>query len=875
MALLPIQRMQDRVEIAKRTNDDAYFRELMLLGEMIMKVAIAGMIASIVEGPNRDQYRLKYLAVRASAPGGWASVMEKMRDREEFPSVIPITDGNEFSQLTKKTKPGDWQYESVNLLFKCLKLADYTSDEILGPKPKAYEWFQRFSELRNKAKSHRAPFTAITSAMCPLLYESINLFLANFTILGRPWGHLVRNMNSTYQVVRWTGENEGFSQLEGNSRGEYVYQDGIYIEFPAPNGEQTLYRVDLMKVSQNGMDVYLPNGNFRDNYYEMLSYTNDHTILCDSKIYLLPPSELPASETHGRDVADTHGILGNTIHNMPNKQSGYVPRATPELKLYKEIIKDDQHPIITLNGRGGIGKTWLTLEVLHRIAAEDMFDFILWFSARSIDLMPDGPKPVKPHIQTKRDVATEFADLIGTWILNDDALPAADPIELIQDQMQGQGNGRMLFVFDNFESLEDQMEMYYWIDTYVKLPNKAVITTRMRRFTSDTPIELLGMSKDESTELIHRTATKLEIKDIISSSDEDNLIQISDGHPYILKVLLGEVKRQGTATQLTRMFANKEHILDALFENIYSELSPLARRIFLTLCELKTVVAEFAIQAVLIGSDNQPMDILKAIDELHFSSLIEKNEFEDEEEFFCSVPYVTTVFGKRKLSTDSISITIQSDTEFLRYFGTNLKSDIDQGVHSIIRKFFSNVETRVLRDSISVEDFRPTMEFVAHKYSEAWLQLADLYEKTREFSKYEITLKHCIGASTSVRITRDAWDRLVRYYESNENYFDELFAHVRLAQLPQTRFSTISDSANRFNEVYSRYSLRLEEKEKLIEPLIDLMQPRIEEADARDCSRLGWLYMHNDQLNLAKEAVQLGLELDPRNHHCQNLLKKL
>jgi len=372
--------MQNRVESAKRTNDDAYFRELMNLGEMTMKVAIAGMIASIIEGPKRDQYRLKYYAVRnGGTPGGWASAFDEIRTqvgKGRYCNEIPMTDENEYSQLTKKTKQGDWQYDAVALLVKCLKLAEYTSDT-LYQKYSAYQWFHRFAELRNKAKSHRVPFTAIISAMCPLLQESINLFLANFTLFRRPWGYLKRNMGGTYQVVRWTGPNEGFNQLEGNSPGSNLYQDGVYIEFPNPNGEQTHCKVDLMEVESNGMDVYLPNGQFNDKHFEMLSYTTDHTILLDSSQYYMPPTELPTSETHGKDAADTHGISTNTIHNLPNRQSGYVARDEPEQKLYKEIVKDDQHPIITLNGRGGIGKTWLTLEVLHRIAAEDEFNFIL------------------------------------------------------------------------------------------------------------------------------------------------------------------------------------------------------------------------------------------------------------------------------------------------------------------------------------------------------------------------------------------------------------------------------------------------------------------------------------------------------------------
>ena len=253
-----------------------------------------------------------------------------------------------------------------------------------------------------------------------------------------------------------------------------------------------------------------------------------------------------------------------------------------------------------------------------------------------------------------------------------------------------------LFVFDNFESLEDQLELYYWIDTYLRLPNKAVITTRKRQFTSDTPIELTGMSVDESRKLIDQTATRLGIRDLILSPHEAALIDISDGHPYVLRILLGDIKKEGKYISRARMLADKDVILDALFENIYGELSELEQRIFLTLCELQAAVAEIAIQAVLIGKDSRPLDISTAIDRLHSSSLIERNEFEQGEEFFCNVPYVTSIFGKSKLMADPISIDIQSDIQFLRYFGTAHKSDFARGIRSIVRKFFSNVETECI-----------------------------------------------------------------------------------------------------------------------------------------------------------------------------------
>ncbi len=61
--------------------------------------------------------------------------------------------------------------------------------------------------------------------------------------------------------------------------------------------------------------------------------------------------------------------------------------------------------------RGGIGKTSLALTVLHRLAQEERFIGIVWFSARDIDLLQEGPKVVRPDVLTTADIARDLVAL--------------------------------------------------------------------------------------------------------------------------------------------------------------------------------------------------------------------------------------------------------------------------------------------------------------------------------------------------------------------------------------------------------------------------------------------------------------------------------
>jgi hypothetical protein len=200
-------------------------------------------------------------------------------------------------------------------------------------------------------------------------------------------------------------------------------------------------------------DFYFPNGNFNDKTktFEVLSYLTNKKHPENGDRYLTPISSLPNSETQGRNI----DIQGNSLGNLPPVQNGYIKRIDLENELHK-ILTDDRHPIVTLFGRGGIGKTWLALEILHRIAEEGKFSYILWFSARDIDLLTDGPKTVRAQVQSIKEISTEFINLY----LDDKKESEISNEDFMASKMQKNEKGNMLFVFDNFETVKSPNELY-------------------------------------------------------------------------------------------------------------------------------------------------------------------------------------------------------------------------------------------------------------------------------------------------------------------------------------------------------------------------------------------------------------------------------
>jgi hypothetical protein len=162
---------------------------------------------------------------------------------------------------------------------------------------------------------------------------------------------------------------------------------------------------------------------------------------------------------------------------------------------------------------------------------------VIWFSARDVDLQMSGPKPVRPLVVSPEDISSHYASLVLAPDRMKERGFAAKPF--FEQQMQRNDLGACLYVFDNFETTQNPIEMFNWIDTFIRLPNKVVITTRLRDFRGDYPLEVEGMTEQEARLLVDQTATYLGISHLMNKLYVDELISESEGHPYVIKILLG------------------------------------------------------------------------------------------------------------------------------------------------------------------------------------------------------------------------------------------------------------------------------------------------------------------------------------------------
>ena len=289
--------------------------------------------------------------------------------------------------------------------------------------------------------------------------------------------------------------------------------------------------------------------------------------------------------------------------------------------------------------------------------------------------------------------------------------------------------GPTLYVFDNFETLRNPSELYMWIDTYIRSPNKVLITARHREFKGDYPIEVLGMTEAEANELIDQHSTRLGIRQIVEDDYREELYRESGGHPYVIKVLLGEVAKAHRCVNIERIVAGRDDVLTALFERTFAVLSPAAQRVFLTLCNWRSTIPQLALEAVMLRPGIEKLDVEGAIDELVRFSFIETSTSATDRETFVSVPLTAAVFGEKKLSVNPMKAAIQADTSMLHLFGAAQKTDVRHGVGPRIDRLLHTVAARVVSGKENLGAYLPMLEFVAGKHPPAWLRIAELHEE--------------------------------------------------------------------------------------------------------------------------------------------------
>ena len=327
------------------------------------------------------------------------------------------------------------------------------------------------------------------------------------------------------------------------------------------------------------------------------------------------------------------------------------------------------HPIVTLHGMGGIGKTSLALFGAHRLAAAKTphFEFIVWFSARDVDLRPTGPSSVRPSVVDLAAVSKAFASLFGVD-------PKVESFAKVLQSPKPHSEKGILFIFDNFETIADATSLHKFLDEHTHLPNKVLITSRERAFVADFPIEVRGMERGEAFQMMKSIAQELSIEKLVTEEIMEGIYSYTGGHAYVMRVILGEMAKEQRYTPPKQLIPRRMDIVDAVFERSFNKFSDGGRNVFLTVANWKSEISELALIVVL---GQRGLDVEAGIEECKRLSMILPNTLMNHQPCY-SAPQLARIFGHKKLQGDADRLVIQEDIETLRRFGVIGKSHLEQ-----------------------------------------------------------------------------------------------------------------------------------------------------------------------------------------------------
>ncbi len=860
----PIELMISRVESEAEVSTSAYCDSLLNGVEMITKHVAALLVALIAEDSASEsaRYRFEFELFRSSGIGDWANAVRLISVGSLHRQVAKASGDagapDAISQLTEKTREGDWRYEVGEAIHRCVR---EVGEPIQPLKTLSLiDAFTILPVLRNKMDAHGAPTSATKARVATLLAPALELLWSRLDLLELPLVAVRSQPPDGRPSVRSVAPSAGDHE-RGVARNALVaakFSDGIYVVLDA-----AVRRVSLIQCDAELRDYFYANGHLKttDKTADMLSYVTGNRLRQDVENWTAPPGRIAESST---SALGSFEARGRCFTNAPSPTSNYVERPGVQDEL-RVALRDNRRFIVTLQGSGGVGKTSLALRLVEEACQSEWFDLVIWFSARDVDLRETSPVVIRPDVTTLGDVTTIAGGLLEDFGID---RPRNDEAVWFADRLADTRLGRVLWVFDNFETLHAPREFFKFLDQAIRDPHKVLITTRHREFKGDLPIDVPGMEFAEFELLVaaerarfHMGETDVDVKDLFIASS---------GHPYVAKVLLSSLRTGNPTKKAELALRRSDGALDFLFERSFDRLAEDRQFVFLLLCSWRSTVPQVALEIAVNGYLELGIDIESALQDLDDNSLVDL--VYDNVETWVNTQMAAWVFGNKKLSSDARRNDVRLASEILQLFGTTTLATENPSVAKIASNFWAKAREHVGGPEWAT--WKPCIEKLARLDTELWLQLGARYEEVKDFPEAIRAYRRLIEDTSG---DPRGWKSLAKLYEFVEDSPAALDAWVQRAVHRDSPIEDVTFAANKVNGWFasSRVVLDPQQRRLLVEPLIAVMERREKELDAIAMSRLGWLYANIKDPENAISAARRGLERDPTSENCLGILKNV
>lgn len=864
-----------RLRLEGVDNGSDSFLHASYVAEAALKLVVVSFHAALSANDEERAYEIGYRLIRANGLGQWEQALRRVTSLPHVGSLPRST--NQLTEWVTKRRSrqgSGWFSDALNSL---VSVVDCIGDVGLSlpQNPSVEDLVHGLVLIRNKTKAHGAYGADFFARVNTSYINAVSEFVESCPLFQAQWIYRRpdhrRNDKGVYVALEGLSPRIDESiEPEGEltSSGVYVVVDKDRRPFQvAALYDKSTKSKWLCLVNRELDHFWLPNGGYTNSgKAEFLDYGKGHRTKLKDDYYTEPPAPLPSSRTEGRERLE---IQGEAFANLPSLSDEYVRRPTLENTLQERLL-DRNHPIITLHGRGGIGKTSVALYVAHDLVHKDdpRFDIVVWFSARDIELTESGPHRVSPSVQSLSDVVGRFSGLVEFEVdTKEFAGVLQDPTILTEKGF--------LLIFDNFETFDDTRGIHRFLDTHTHLPNKVLITSRERAFKADYPIEVKGMEWNEAEELMRSASRRLGVEGLLDDDKMEKMYDYAEGHAYVMRILIGEMAKERRFVPAAQIVSEREDIVDAVFERSFRKLSYSGKWVFLTVANWRSAIAQLALIVVL---SKRAVDVERGIDECTRLALLVENELGDGHPCYFA-PELARTFGAKKLQGSPDRLAIEEDLGILQRFGVISGDRTVQTVkEEPIEQFTEWCKNQVEEaDEEKVKELDGLLEKVAELWPPTWLELAR-FRMRAEVDEAEIgyALRRAVEENP---YDSEAWILRAEYSDRRDDEETYISSLVSAVDAEPDNVLLVSKVARELTEYVTEHKDEIPEGRRgvYVASVRDHMTSLASngELDADQLSQLAWLYLIEDKEDDARVFARRGLELDGYNSHCRNILERV